>query len=78
MIGSVFMGIFWIGFAVGTAASCLILIAGISAIGWGVGKERSKAADQSRAMTDYWKESLEIQRNNSYQFEYIAEAIRNK
>lgn len=49
---------FWIGFCAGVSLVFLVLIVGISAIGWGVGKERSKAAEYQKALMEYWRESM--------------------
>lgn len=64
---------FWIGFCAGTAVCMLVVIVAISAIGWSVGKERSKAADNQKAMMDYWKRSLENQENQVATLENISE-----
>ena len=69
---------FWIGFAAGTAASCLIIIAGISAIGWAVGKERTRSADQSKALMDYWERSMDNQCTQITVLENIEMSIRNR
>lgn len=66
---------FWIGFAVGTAASCLVLIAGISAIAWSVGKS---TGTQSKAMDKYWNDSLEVQNRNADTFERIEELLEKR
>ena len=63
---------FWIGFAAGTAASCLIIIVAISAIGWSIGKERTANV---RKMDRYWQESLEVQERNAETFERIERLI---
>lgn len=69
---------FWIGFCAGVSVAFLVLITGISAIGWGVGKERSKAADQQKALMDYWKVSMENQQTQIWMLESISDAIRSR
>lgn len=49
---------FWIGFCVGVSACFLICIVGISAIGWGVGKERAAEAGKPTIppeLVEYWE-----------------------
>jgi hypothetical protein len=69
---------FWIGFCAGVSAAFLILIAGISAIGWGVGKERTKAAAERQALMDYWRQSMENQQGQIAVLENIEMSIRNR
>ena len=69
---------FWIGFCAGVSVSLLIIIVGISAIGWGVGKERSKAAENQKALMEYWRESMENQREQITTLDNIGEYIRRK
>lgn len=69
---------FWIGFCAGVSVSLLIIIVGISAIGWGVGKERSKAAENQKALMEYWRESMENQREQITALDNIGEYIRRK
>ena len=69
---------FWIGFCVGVSVSLLVIIVGISAIAWSVGKERSKAADNQKALMEYWRRSMENQSEQIAALENIEMSIRNR
>lgn len=46
---------FWIGAAAGAFACLLAIVVGISAIAYGVGKERAKAVEDREKTYEFWE-----------------------
>jgi uncharacterized protein HemX len=68
---------FWIGAAAGVAVALLAVIVGISAIGWGVGKERAKAADEKERIMAFWEEANRISQDKADIFADILTELRD-